>query len=63
MSTTENEGLAKPGEGKEAVDAYDAKHGKSECNVPRTGNEEALLPTVAMPKAPDPSPFALGGGK
>lgn len=51
------------GQGKthpEAVDAYDAGYGKYQGNVPRTGNQEGLLPTDAMPKAPDPSPFTVG---
>jgi hypothetical protein len=58
--------MSNVGQGKaiqDVTDAYDAAHGKHECNVPRTGNQEPLLPTVAMPKAPDPTPFALGGGK
>jgi hypothetical protein len=61
--------MSNVGQGKatpEPVDAYDQAHGKYEGNVPRTGNEDPNLPTDAMPKGPDPSPFSLGpmgGGK
>lgn len=51
------------GQGKahpDATDAYDAAYGKHESNVPRTGKAEDSLPTDAMPKAPDPSPFKIG---
>lgn len=42
---------------------YDAQHGTYKPPVPRTGNNAGdLLPAAAMPKAPDPTPFKLGGG-
>lgn len=45
----------------EEVDAYDSAHGKYKANVSREeGSQEGQLGTVAMPKAPDPNPFALG---
>jgi len=45
---------------KDATDAYDAGYGSYEANVPRTGDEESLLPTTQLPKGKDPSPFVLG---
>jgi hypothetical protein len=44
---------------KEAVEAYDAKHGKYEDTVAKVPTDE-LLPLKEVPKGPDPSPFTLG---
>ena len=47
----------------DAVQMYDAAHGKYVGNVPEHASVEPLLPTVAMPKAADPMPYVLKGGK
>ncbi len=44
---------------KDATEAYDADKGKYAENVSNVPTE-SRLPTVNMPKAPDPSPFNLG---
>jgi hypothetical protein len=44
---------------KDATEVYDAGCGKHKDNV-GDGPIEDRLPTVSMPKAPDPSPFSIG---
>jgi hypothetical protein len=43
----------------DATDAYDAEHGEYEHVVGKLPKDERLQ-ELEMPKAPDPSPFALG---
>lgn len=43
----------------DAVDKYDANHGKYKDNAENLP-EDTKLPTGNMPKAPDPSPFKMG---
>lgn len=46
---------------KDAVEADKAANGTYEDKVTSVEPEQRL-PTTQMPKAPDPSPFTLGGG-
>jgi hypothetical protein len=58
MKDINNVGAGKGHE--DVVSAYDAEHGKYVDNVPPSTSPEERLPTVNMPKAPDPSPFSIG---
>lgn len=51
--------VGQTGSTKDYVDKYDAQHGKYDDTVNKVSVEERL-PTVSMPKAPDPSPFSIG---
>lgn len=51
------------GQGKtygDAVDEYDAGHGKYDPAIDKL-SQESKLPTSQMPMAPEPKPFKLGG--
>jgi hypothetical protein len=52
------EGVGQDGTYKDAVDKYDAEHGKYQDNVPRTG-APVNIPNAGA-AASDPSPFKLG---
>jgi hypothetical protein len=61
MATNSNDDLTG---GEHPAAEYDKKHGTYKPPVPRTEmGQEALLPAAAMPKAPQPTPFKVNGGK
>ena len=49
------------GQDKSVQDPYDALPGKYDDAVYRMPDDQRL-PTGALPKAPDPSPFTINGG-